>query len=560
MNTLAAYADIMDRPTWLIAVIVLPLLIAALLWRRERDRIRRIARLGDPSMIARIFPTSQPVRPMVRLLLLGGAAACAAVAWAGPRWGAERVTIRTAGADVVVAVDASLSMLATDERPSRLERAKQDVRRLRALSPGDRTALIAFAGRSYILSPLTVDDGALSLFLDNLDPSVVGQPGTSIARAIRQGTDLLLATRTASDRALVVMSDGEGWESNDDIRAAAEQASKSGVSLVMVGYGTEQGSTIPLGTGRNPPVKRDESGAIVVTRYSPTMLEAAATAGHGTFIPATATDKPANVRRALAKLRVARRSVEQDDQRTPRFQIFLAPALVLLLLDTLLADPRLASRLASAGRRRRVAPTSAPAAAAALVISVALPTPRPPSHAPPIQQAATYRRAIEAGDHSPQTLYNYGTALLEADSVEAAISALSQTADSRDADVRYRSWFNLGLAHLRRGLSSDSAKSELDAALDAYKKVLVSRPNDGDARWNYELALRKRQEGGGGGGSGGAGNQAPKPAPASSDGTPSLAQRQAEELLNNAAREEREVQSKMQKQVQPDVPPGGRDW
>src|SRR4029079_2606840 len=93
-----------------------------------------------------------------------------------------------------------------EERPSRLERMKQEVRRLRALSPGDRIGLLAFAGRSYVLSPLTIDEGALDLFLDNLDPSVVGQAGSSLARTIRQGVDLLTLTNSGADRALVVMS------------------------------------------------------------------------------------------------------------------------------------------------------------------------------------------------------------------------------------------------------------------------------------------------------------------------------------------------------------------
>ena len=96
--------------------------------------------------------------------------------------------MRSTGVDLVLAVDASLSMLATDERPNRLERVKQEIRRLRALSPGDRVGLLAFAGRSYVLSPITVDGGALDLFLDNLDPSVVGQAGSSLAQTITQGT------------------------------------------------------------------------------------------------------------------------------------------------------------------------------------------------------------------------------------------------------------------------------------------------------------------------------------------------------------------------------------
>ncbi len=566
MSPLVSNLALVERPLWLLGAILLPLLVIVLLVRRERDRRRRIARLGNPVTVARIFPGIRSLTPGLRMLLLCGTVACMAVALAGPRWGAQRRAIRTAGADVVVAIDASLSMLATDERPSRLERAKQDVRILRSLSPGDRTALIAFAGRSYILSPLTVDDGALALFLDNLDPSVVGQPGTSIARAIRQATDLLLSTRTASDRAIVVMSDGEGWESEEDVRAAAEQAAESGISLVTVGYGTEQGSTIPVTSGSTTTPKRDDNGAVVVTHYVPALLQAAAAAAHGTFIPAGTTDKPSNVRRALAKLRVARRTVEEEDERTPRYQLFLAPAVLLLLLDTLLGDTRRAG-----ARRERLrapaTPTHPPRATAAAVLVMGLSFPAlwpPASRGTPLDRAVAYRRAIEAGDHSPQTLYNYGTALLAADSVESAISALSQAADLRDADVRYRSWFNLGLAHLRRGLAAhgDSGVTDLDAALNAYKRVLIARPQDDEARWNYELALRKREGGGGGGGSGGGGGGASTPPSTgnNSGATQGLAQRQAEEILNNAAREEREVLGKSQRQSQTDVPPGGRDW
>jgi len=143
------------------------------------------------------------------------------------------------------------------------------------------------------------------------------------------------------------------------------------------------------------------------------------------------------------------------------------------------------------------------------------------------------------------------------------MSVLSQAADSHDPDVRYRSWFNLGLAHLQRGLAAhgDSGASELDAALDAYKRVLVGRPRDDDARWNYELALRTRHGGGGGGSGRSGGSAGPPPAPSNGGGNgQSLSQRQAEELLNNAAREERDVQGKMQRQAQPEVPPGGKDW
>src|SRR4030095_612573 len=137
-------------------------------------------------------------------------------------------------------------MMAEDDGPSRMERMKQEVRRLRAASPGDRVGVIAFAGRSYVLSPMTVDGGALDLFLDNLDPSVVGQAGSSLARTIRQGVDLLTLTKSGADRALVVMSDGEAFEPIEDVVAEAQRTGEQGVGLVTVGFGSDAGTTHPL--------------------------------------------------------------------------------------------------------------------------------------------------------------------------------------------------------------------------------------------------------------------------------------------------------------------------
>lgn len=591
LPALAASQPYLEKPLWLIAAVVAPALITVLLLRRARDRKRRLRRFGNPDTVARLLPAGGQPPTARRVVLLGGAALCAGIAMAGPRWGTERTAIRSSGADVAVAIDASLSMLAPDAPPNRLERAKEDVRRLRALAPGDRMALIAFAGRSYILTPLTIDDGAIALFLDDLDPSVVGQPGTAISRAIRQGTDLLLATPTAADRALIIMSDGEGFDDEADVRAAAAHAAEEGINLITVGYGTEHGSTIPLPPGGAKTPKRDAAGEVVVTHYMPDLLAAAAEAGHGTFIPANTTDKAANIRRALSALRVAQRAVEQGEDRAARFQLFLAVALVLLMIDTLLADSRRPVRRAQPQSASRSMRTPAFIAARASAIgAVVLITPgvspsatphgrwirpsavtamqsQPPASPTSASQAAAMRRAIGAGDRSPRTLYNYGTALLASDSADAAIGALTRVTDARDPDVRYRAWFNLGLAHLRRGLgaAADSGSSELDAALDAYKRILLERPGDADARWNYELALRQRKGGGGGGGGGGGSTDAqsktpPSPPPPNGGGAGALGRRQAEELLNSAAREERDVEGKALRQNPPDIPPGDKDW
>jgi len=553
--------------------IVLPVLVILLVRYNYRQRAARLARLGSSDVVARLVPPNAMRAPGWRVARLATAAFGVGIAVAGPRWGAERNVVRTSGIDMVLALDASLSMMATDDRPNRLERMKQEVRRLLDQSRGDRTGLIAFAGRSYILTPMTVDGGALALFLDNLDPSVVGQAGSSLARAIRQGSDLLMLSNSGADKALVVMSDGEAFEDVNDVIAEAKHAGDQGISLVTVGFGTTQGSTIPV---KNPDgsttLKRDEGGQIVVTHYTPDFLRSAADAAHGTFIDASRTDKAALVKSALARLRTKARATVSGDSRTPRYQLFLLPAVFLLLLDTILSERR--------GRRQRrsAASQTAVTAATALVFMVLpflsgcagfLPSSSPSDkaarafHSQNYQQsAALYRSAIDGGDKRPETLYNYGTALLAGDSLQNAIEALERLTDAPDPELRYRALFNLGLAQLKEGLAApkETAAEPLDAALAAYKKVLLMRSNDLDAKWNYELALRKREHGGGGGGGSGGGQSNTSPQEQKPQPTGGLGQQQADQLLGSAAREERDVQAKKQKQTRVEPPPGGKDW
>ncbi len=555
-----------DYPWLLGLAVVLPAVIAVALWRADRRRRQRLARFGDLDVVSRLMPAGLARATGWRTARLAGACALGGIALAGPRWGFERAVDRTRGFDMVLALDASLSMRATDVKPDRLERMKEEVRRLRAMSSGDRIGLIVFAGRSYVLSPLTVDESALDLFLDNLDPSIVGQGGSSLSSAIRQGTDLLSLSNDGADRALVVMSDGEAFEPEADVVAAARRAADKGIALVTVGFGTTQGSTIPIKAANGTMTfKRDQNGAIVVTHYVPGMLKAAATAAHGTFIDAATTDKAARIRQALSSLRTARHSVLGGDARVPRFQLFLLPAVLLLLLDVFVTD-----------RRRREGAvrvlTPATATAAALVMAVFLGSCAGTQES---RDAATayesgqypqavrlYRNAIAHGDQRPRTIYDYGTAYLATDSVEQAVEAFERVVDLPDAELRYRALFNLGLAHLRRGLKATTGGGDdLDAALAAYKKVLLMRSDDVDAKWNYELALhaRQSQSGGGGGGGGGQNNENPSPA-SQSPPRGGLGLNQARQLLASAARDERDVQAKQQHKTSAQVPPNGKDW
>lgn len=533
----------------------------ALAWQARRRRAR-LARYARADVLPRLGGGSASQRGRaVRLTLV---ALLGAIALVGPRWGAVASQESRRGLDIAVALDASLSMLARDERPSRLERMKQEVRRLRAGSRADRLAVIAFAGRSYILTPLTSDEGAIELYLENLSPETVGQAGTSLARTIRQGIDLLGAPTGNADRALVVMSDGEAFEPEEDVRAAAAEAASRGILLVTVGFGTAAGATIPEVFGNTVREKRDERGQVVLTRYMPELLAAAAQAANGVFVPADANDRAGRVRAALADLRTERRLVTSREDHVARYAWFLAPALVLLLVDTWLA------RRPARGSALRG--TAAHGAAALVALTLVVPAAlagcaRAPDPAQLLADGdvsgalAAYRAAVAAGDTSHTTRYNLATTLLAADSLAPALELLETVRRATDGEVRARARFNAGLAQLltARRAAGDTAERAFAAARELYRAYLGERFDDIDGKWNYELALRPQPPSGGGGGGGDDQNDASE-RPESSPAQGQLDQAQAEALLNSAARDERDVQGRRQRMTRQPPPPGGRDW
>jgi Ca-activated chloride channel family protein len=546
---------VFDVPWLLPAALVLPLVVWMLRWLRSRRRRARMDRFAAPGILDRLM-VARSDSPNARTTRLTLFAMLCGVALSGPRWGLARGPTSSRGIDMAIALDASLSMTAPDERPSRMERMKQEVRRLRAMSHADRVALIAFAGRSYILTPLTTDDGAIELFLDNLDPSVVGQAGSSIARTIRQSTELLLASDGSADRALVIMSDGEVFEPTEDVIAAARESGSQGISIVTVGFGTEAGSTIPIRDGSVVREKRDENGKVVVTRYHPELLKGVAEAANGTFVPAEVSDKATRVRGALRSLRTARRAVDSREDHVPRFLWALVPALLLLLYDTWLQ--------VRGARRTQTVTVSSGTAAMLLAVGSATSCAHPPDPARLYADGnvraaiAGYRDMIARGDTTALTRYNLGTVLLGVDSLTEAAELLEGVRRSTDGELRMRARYNAGLAQLRLGRLPDNPEKALSlaAARAAYRSLLQDRFDDADAKWNYELALRHPPPNGGGGGGGGGNNSEAPPQQNQSQGQ--LDQHQAEALLNSAAREERDVQGRKQRQGK--VPPVGKDW
>jgi Ca-activated chloride channel homolog len=563
MNGVLLTALSMFARSWMLPVAVLAcVMVAMIAWRMEARRRSRLAKLGDLPVLERLMPRrSAGLPPQLRGLLLGSAALCIGIALAGPRWGEREERRRNTGVDMALVLDVSSSMLAVDEGTSRLSRMKSDVQRLLATMPEARVAMLVVAGRSYILTPLTADHDALSLFLDGIDPGMVSQGGTAIAQGIEQATQLLGTGQAAGDRALIVMSDGETWDNDGAVAQAAELARNARLAVITVAYGTEAGANIPLPGGG---VKRDADGQAVVTRSSPTTLAGIARSADGVFVDALSADRPGRIRTALRRLRQTERVYNAGTSPIQRYALFLWPALLLLLIDALLAERSWRRAKVAAGGIVVCALSLIPGPAAAQSIGGRSPEPTALFREHRFAEAAqAFRSQIRNGDRSLRGVYNLGTALMEADSTAPAVDLLERVVSiTPDADLRFRALFNLGLANLRRARASapNDASPYYSAAVAAYKRALRTRSDDPDAKWNLELAIRDQQQRSGGAGGGGGGAEPPPQPPPPSKAQKELDKQRADAVLNSASRDERDVQTKRQRDGTRREAPNGRDW
>ena len=541
-----------DSPLVLFLAPVLAVAFACAAWLARRRRVQ-LARRWSPSL-GRIARARGGWAPAV----IGVAALLAGVGLAGPRSGRTEVKTETRALSLVFAIDISRSMLAEDVAPSRLQRASREARRLIQDLEGDRLGMIAFAGRSYILAPLTVDGGAIRMYLDALDPDLASEGGTSLAAVLTQGAQLLGAATDAADRVLVLFTDGEAHDTLPEVIAAAEALQDEGVRLIVVAQGRALPTRIPLrdSSGTLLEYKQDDEGNVVRTQRRDDVLRALVDAAEGTLVPSELPDQAGAVRDVVAAMKRSPTSDTRTHDLVPRAWIpVLAAGLLLLGYTIVRPGPAL---IGFAGLL-----LLSPAA------SAQRPTPgaRAMDAGDPARAAAAFLKDAQ-GTARDTAFYNAGTAALDARRFEVAQGALTEAAKSLDPDLRYRALYNLGVAGLLSA-AADTAKREehLDQAAARLREALLLQPSSARAKWNLELAERRRPPpaGGGGGGGGkppaggGGGSQSPEPSrPEKQD--QDLSRSQAEQILNSMERRERETRADQQRRLRGSSAGGVKDW
>lgn len=511
------------NPQWSAALWLVAVAVALLLWLDQR-RGNVLSRMLSPAMQARLVRRSSLLRRWTSIVCLGLAGIGVVVALMRPQWGLRYVETPRVGAQVMVCLDVSKSMLAEDTAPNRLERAKAELADLLTYLDGDQVGLIAFAGRASVLCPLTPDFGFFKLILDGASPNSVGRGGTRLEEPIRKAIE---GFRSESDvsRLLVLITDGEDHDSHpiDAAKAAAER----GIKILAIGIGDEAGSEIRITdpkTGVQHTV-RDINGDVVRTRLDGQTLRDMALATQGAYIPAgTGVLNLQSIYDAhIAPLVRGQLDDRGRAVRNEAFQWPLLAAVLFLVSGIVLAS---GSRSQTDDLNFRSAPAVGKSVAAIAILTATLGLPQSFASADDADSSATdtvVTDSIQAPavaatsktsgsaktkptendpdadleNRDPRSLYNDALSEINSDfdAAERLLVAARRNAGI-DGELRFRATYNMGWVEVGRAdelLKEKPAESlrHLESAADWFRMAIGLRDDDLQARHNLEVVLRR---------------------------------------------------------------------
>ncbi len=472
-----------SEPAWFFALAVVPVVAALYIWSQRRSDAL-LSKVVAPRLRGQLAGAVSVGRRTLKSVLILAVFGLVVVALARPRMGFTQREVKQRGRDVVIAIDTSRSMLATDVAPSRLARAKLVAQDLLRLVRGDRVGLVAFAGSAFLQAPLTLDYNAVLTSLEELDTTVIPKGGTNIAEAIRIASQAF-GKGEGQTRALVILTDGE--ELDADGIAAAKRAAELGVRIFAVGVGSGEGSLIPLRTeDGGTDFVRDLGGKPVQSKLDEKRLREIAEAGGGFYEPLGSDAARMIFEKGILKLEQAETGVLSARQPVERYQWPLSLAAGLLALWLLLGD-------------RRRSPVLSKGAAAAFLLGFSISI----SHAATgleeyeagnFDKARTeFEKRLQATPDSDKLHFNAGAASYKLGEFAKAVDHFTRALLSEDRKLREDSSYNLANALVRRGEAAkgnEEKKADWKNAIQHYSETLRLDPKNKRAEENREIVKK----------------------------------------------------------------------
>ncbi len=431
------------QPAWLILLVLLPLLGAAAV-AVARMRRKQWAAFVAPRLRSALIKGTSPLPRWFALFFLLAACSFIILALARPQADAGTRTEKSLGRNVLIALDLSRSMRVADVKPDRLERAKMVIFELLEAMPNERVGVIGFAGSAYVYAPLTVDHQAIRETVEQIDETWSTRGGSNIGSAIHLAIETLKKTGQKNN-ALVILSDGE--KHDDQLDDLIDQARQSGVYILAIGVGTEDGDYVP-----NPdfPGGRmvDRGGKPVLSRLQPDVLRKLASETKGRYaVAGTGADMATMVTSAIQDLDAFEIEGRERAVMIEFYQWLLFPSLAFLLASILIST-----------RWRGVNPALiaaavifTPSAARADEVSAAKEALEQGNHAEAMDAYRNLAEATRLRDRKARFHLGEATAAYQKGDFRAARGAYSQAMLSRDSKVRGNSHLGAGRSLFQLG-------------------------------------------------------------------------------------------------------------
>jgi len=301
------------------------------------SRKRKLTRIGDAALVKQLIPYSSKTKRVTKIILFLFGFSSLVLALCNLQTGSKLTEVKREGADIIVAIDVSNSMLAQDLQPNRLTRAKYALEKMIDALEGDRLGLIIFAGEAYVQLPITTDYSAAKIFLESINTGMVPVQGTNLAAAINKASESF-SNDVEKNKAIILITDGENHES--EAIEAAEACGKKGIMINTIGIGSQNGVPIPL--IENEVIKgyrKDKQGQTIVTKLNSDLLKTIAGKANGVFVQASQADvgltAVLNKINELDKAQIeSKMYTDYEDQ----FQWFIGLALILFFIEFLLSE------------------------------------------------------------------------------------------------------------------------------------------------------------------------------------------------------------------------------
>lgn len=317
----------------LVLLILIPIIIIFISMDYKRKK-KNFTKFADKRFFNYFFSEFSLFHWNLKNVILAIAILFTIIALAKPRWGKEIRNVKKEGLDIVVALDVSKSMDAEDIQPSRIERAKDEISRFIAQLKGDRVALVAFAGESFIQCPLTNDYSALELFLSLIDTDVTTAYGTDIGGALQKSDELF--GESNKYKVIILISDGEDLE--EEGLNVAKKIAQNGTTIYSIGVGSPDGSVIPvINEDGSSEYAKNEKGEIVFTKLDVELLTQIASSANGKFYPVTPQQSEIfEIFKRISMMEKHKFDSKEFSRYKEQFHYFLIIALILLVIESLI--------------------------------------------------------------------------------------------------------------------------------------------------------------------------------------------------------------------------------